>query len=75
MKNKHKEDLKALDAVQLEQAAEGFRRELFSLRLTSAAAHVEDFSQFKKLRKNVARALTLLQKKNQESRTDSGVSK
>jgi ribosomal protein L29 len=47
----------------LEKVSE-FKRELFGLRLNSITSHVKDYSQFKKLRKNVARALTYLNKQD-----------
>jgi len=42
-----------------------FRRELFTLRLSSSTNHVKDNSQFKKIRKNIARSLTLLKSREQ----------
>ena len=39
------------------------RRELFTLRLNTVTAHVKDYSQFKKARKNIARILTSLRLK------------
>ncbi len=41
------------------------RRELFGMRLNASTAHVKDYSQFKKLQRNIARVLTMIfQKKN-----------
>lgn len=60
MNKQHTEKLNKLDAQQLKEKLEGFRRELFQLRLTSSTSAVRDISQFKKLRKNIARALTYL---------------
>jgi len=61
--NKQREELKQLDASQLKEKADGFRRELFQLRLTSATSAVTNIAQFKKLKKNIARTLTYLRQK------------
>jgi len=64
---KEREQLKALSRKDLQEKANGLKRELFSIRLNSMTAHVKDYSQFKKLRRSVARALTLLNKENVSS--------
>lgn len=64
MKKNEKEDLKKLNADQLKEKVESYRRELFSLKLTAATAHVKDYSQFNKLRKNLARVLTYMHQKS-----------
>jgi len=56
-------DFKKLDESTLRKEVTHLKKELFNLRLNVAAGEVKDFSQFKKLRKNVARALTFLKKK------------
>jgi ribosomal protein L29 len=61
--NKDKQELKQLDAAGLMAKAEEYKRGLFSLRLNATTAHVKDYSQFKKMRKNLARALTYLRRK------------
>ena len=58
--SKIKEELKAMDENQLQDKVEELRREYFSARLNATAAHIKDYSQFKKLRKDLARALTFL---------------
>lgn len=58
-------ELKSLSAEQLHQKSDQLRRELFMLRLTAAASHVKDNSQFKKLRRNITRILTLLAQRTQ----------
>ena len=63
--NKNKQQLAGLSLRELLEKLEDFRRELFTLRLSSATSHIKDNSQFKKLRKNIARALTLV--KNHQS--------
>jgi len=60
---KEKEQLRGLGKKELQEKSSGFKRELFSLRLNSMTAHVKDYSQFKKLKKSVARALTYLNQK------------
>ncbi len=60
---KTREDLKSSDVAALTVRLNDLRRELFSLRLNAAAAHVKDYSQYKKLRRDIARALTYLRMK------------
>lgn len=64
--NKNMQHLAGLNLNELLEKLEGFRRELFTLRLSSSTSYVKDNSQFKKLRKNIARALTLVNKRAQE---------
>ncbi len=61
--NKEKVEIKELSVEQLKDKLESFRRELFNLTLNSSTAHVKDYSQFSKLRKNIARAQTYLRQK------------
>lgn len=63
--NKEKELLKGLDEKQLNEKVQEYRTNLFKLRLASTTGHVKDYSQFKKLRANLARALTFLCQKEQ----------
>ena len=58
--NKEKAILKSSDAKQLAEKVVNYRTDLFKLRLASTTGHVKDYSQFKKLRVNLARALTYL---------------
>ena len=58
-----KEALKKLDAAQLEQEIERLRREVFTLKLASVTAPPKDVSQQRKLRKDLARALTFARQK------------
>lgn len=62
--NKEKEALKKASEQELAQGAELLRREYFTLKLNAVTAHVKDYSQFKKLRKNIARTLTYLRQKS-----------
>lgn len=61
--NKEKEILKSANAQQLFEKIVEYRTNLFKLRLASTTGHVKDYSQFKKLKINLARALTYLQQK------------
>ncbi len=63
MKKTEKKELKNFSLEELAEKVELFRRELFSLKLHSATSPVKDNQQFKKLRKNIARALTEFNKK------------
>jgi ribosomal protein L29 len=62
-----KEDLKKMDAEALKAEAQSLRKELFNLKLGQLTGQVKDFSQFKKLRRQVARVLTLAQHNTQQS--------
>ena len=55
-----------MNEVELKEKIEAIRRELFSLRLNASTAHVKDYSLFNKLRKNIARGLTMLHQKQQK---------
>lgn len=56
-------ELNQLDEKALQLKVEEWRRELFGLRLNASTAHVKDYSRFAKLRRSVARGLTLLTQK------------
>lgn len=55
-----KEELRRIGVSELQTKLDEYRRELFSLRLNASTAHVKDYSQFKKLRSNIALVKTLL---------------
>jgi len=62
----HKNMMEELNQCTYEQLAEkvdGWRRELFGLRLSAASSHVKDVSQYRKLRRSIARGLTLMEQK------------
>ena len=64
MKNNMSE-LKAMDAKKLQVKVDELRRELFQLRLNAATSPSKSFSAIKnKLKKDIARTLTVLQQKN-----------
>lgn len=53
-----KSDFKKLDNEQLTAETAAMRSKFYTLRTQATTEKVEDISQFKKLRKNIARALT-----------------
>ena len=58
-----KAEFKKLDAKALKEKVAAFRKELFDLRLEATSTHLKDNSRFKKLRGDIARALTYLRLK------------
>jgi len=66
MSKKVKDALKQLDEKQLKEEIEKFRRELFKLKLAVVSSPAKDTTQFAKLRKDIARAVTYLRQKQQE---------
>jgi len=64
--SKEKKGLKGLSVAELDTKIEALRRELFNLRLNATTAHVKDYSQFGKLRRSIARALTYRSKQAQQ---------
>jgi len=57
---KEREQLKGMSVQELEKKFDECKKELFGLRLNSMTAHVKDYSQFAKLKKQVARVTTYL---------------
>ena len=62
--------MKNLDASSLEKEVNLLKKELFNLKLSSMTGQVKDFSQFKKLRINIARAQTYLNAKKRVSKIE-----
>lgn len=58
-----KTELKKLDAAALQNEILMMRKELFNLKISMISGQVKDVSQFKKLRKGIAQALTYLEMK------------
>lgn len=58
-----KKNLKNLDKESLKLEVNSLKKELFNLKLNSLTGQVKDVSQFKKIKVQVARALTLLNSK------------
>jgi len=69
---KEREQLKGLSGKELGEKVDFYKRELFGIRLNSMTAHVKDYSQFKKLKKSVARTLTYLNQKTSTSQRGNG---
>lgn len=67
MVRKIMEGLNQLDEKGLQIKVEEWRRELFGLRLNASTTHVKDYSRFPKLRRSIARGLTLLTQKQMEN--------
>ncbi|MBA2442680.1 MAG: 50S ribosomal protein L29 [Rubrobacter sp.] len=59
-------EIKDLDVEQLERRVAETRRELFNLRFQNATGQLENTGQLKEVRRNIARLLTVLNKKKQE---------
>jgi ribosomal protein L29 len=60
-----KKELKNLDLEALTHEVASLKKELFNLKLTKITGQLKDFSQFRKLRIQIARALTYLNQKQQ----------
>jgi large subunit ribosomal protein L29 len=58
--------IQQLSAEDLQKKLDGTRQDLFGLRINSATSQVKDCSQYKKLRKQIARILTVMQSKEVE---------
>lgn len=67
MKHKVTQEFRDMKIEDLQQQVEDLRRALFSLRLNATTSHVKDCSQFKKLRRTIARGLTVLRQKQDVS--------
>ncbi len=65
-----KEDFKKLDAKAIREDITKLKKELFDLRLNLVGGEVKDYSQFKKLRTNIARRLTFLGGKEKDKKVD-----
>jgi ribosomal protein L29 len=61
--SKFKDEIKQLGIKELIIKLDALRRDQFSLRLNSSTAHVKDYSQFEKNRRNIARVLFSLRQK------------
>jgi ribosomal protein L29 len=62
MKKTEKQELKNLSQEELAEKVEVYQRELFSLRLHSATSPLKDNQKSRRIRKDIARALTYLNK-------------
>jgi len=65
MKTKQiKQELQTSDPAQLKTRLNELQRSLFMLRLGKKTSHTKDFSQFGKLRRDIARILTFMGRKS-----------
>lgn len=60
-------EIKDLGVEQLEERVAETRRELFNLRFQNATGQLENTGQLKEVRRDIARLLTVLNQKKQES--------
>jgi large subunit ribosomal protein L29 len=67
--------LKDLTADDLRQRAAGLRKELFSLRVHQVSGRMERPSQFRELRRQLARVLTLLNAQPEAAHSQAGATK
>lgn len=58
-----RQELSGLSKDALLDKINGLRKQLFTLKLNAATTHVKDYSQFKYLRRAIARGLTYLNQK------------
>lgn len=65
--NKENTEFKSMTVDQLKETVVSLRQQLLGLKLNAATAHIKDYSQFNKLKKNIARALTCLNEKSKRS--------
>jgi large subunit ribosomal protein L29 len=61
-----KDEIKKLDSDALKKEVAQMKKELFNLKMNVSGGEVKDFSQFKKLRNDIARGLTFLNQKKAE---------
>lgn len=58
-----KKELEKSETAQLHEKLDALRRDLFSLKLNESTTHIKDYSQFKKIKANIARILTSIRAK------------
>jgi ribosomal protein L29 len=66
-RTKFKQELAEMNAQELREKLEALRRDLFGLKLNSSTAQVQDYSQFKKIKTNIAQVLTYEQRLKQKA--------
>ncbi len=64
------EDLRTLDADELSSRLKGARRELYELRFKHAVGQLDDHRQIRKVRKDIARILTVVHVRRLEGTLD-----
>lgn len=58
-----RQELKKLSREDLLEKVNDLRKKLFALKLNATTAHIKDYSQFKHLKRSIARTLTYLGQK------------
>ena len=67
MKRTEREELKSMSQAELATKVDVLRRELFSVRLHTATRPVKDTATFRKMKKDIARVLTLMRQNEQSA--------
>ncbi|MBA3751991.1 50S ribosomal protein L29 [Candidatus Dependentiae bacterium] len=67
MKKTVKEDLRNRSIPELKTTIETLQRDLFSIRLHAATKPLQDVGHYRKMKKNIARALTFLRQKQENA--------
>lgn len=62
-----KQEFAKMNAQELQEKLDALRRDLFGLKLNSSTTQVQDFSQFKKIKINIAQVLTYAQRLKQRA--------
>lgn len=62
-----KQELAKMNAQELKDKLDALRRDLFGLKLNSTTAHVQDSSQFRKIKTNIAQVMTYMQRFEQRA--------
>ena len=70
-----KETLTALSVDELKNEVVQLKKELFNLKLNASTMHLKDYSQFRKLRVTIGRALTHIRKKELASEKQQSVTR
>ena len=68
---KFKDELKKMNAQQLQERLEQLRSQRFTLKLNAKTSHVKNHSEFKELKQNIARVLTFM-KQNEQAQQANG---
>ncbi len=66
------DELRTLDAEELSSRLKGARRELYELRFKLAVGQLDDHRQIRKVRKDIARILTVVHRRRLAGTLDSG---
>ncbi len=64
------DELRALTVEELERKIKDFREELFNLRLQLAMNELDNTARIREVRRNIARALTILTEKKRQQKAE-----